>query len=145
MICLIGLLCLTIVTGGRFAGLLTAYLYFIGDFALPRNCRSFCFNSLFFFLGVYGPFECHHSVLCDDFNVVCVSGKRFVFHNCASNLPGKFPIRSIVLLLIRSRFGLAPIALVDFGVVGGLLALLGVGVLRPDQSQSAKKNYQETQ
>src|SRR5439155_11331312 len=126
------MLFLTVVTGGRFAGLLAAYFYFVRDFALPRNCRSFCFNSLFFFLCIYGSLQRNHSVLRDDLNVVCVSGKRFVFHNRATNLPGEFTIRTVFLLLIRSRFGFAPIALVDFGVVWGLLVLLSFGFLRPD-------------
>jgi len=47
-------------------------------------------------------------------------------------LPGEFTIRTVFLLLIRSRFGFAPIALVDFGVVWGLLVLLSFGFLRPD-------------
>src|SRR5579872_1603054 len=103
---------------------------FARDLAVTRNFGSLGFNRLLLIIRSHRPFERHLTVLRDDLDVVCIGRERLVFHDGLSNLLGDVAIRTIVLLLICGRLILAPITLIDFGVVRRRRRLLGRWFLR---------------
>src|SRR5579872_990042 len=111
---------------------------FAGDLAVAGDFRSLGFNRFLLVLGSHRPFECYLTVLRNDLDVACIRGERLVLHEGLSNLLRDVAIRTIVLLLICGRLILAPIAFVDFGVVGRRRGLLGRWLLRRRQYASTK-------
>src|SRR6185312_2150252 len=105
------------------------------NFASAGDLSRLGLNRLFFFFRLYRPFQSYGAVLRDDLHVVRSGGKRFIFHDCATDLSRELPVIRIFFLLLRRGLVLVAVPLIHFRVVGGDLGRVVV-LLCPEHTKT---------
>src|SRR5882762_11980964 len=108
---------------------LAAYSVFAG------HRDRFGFHSLLLSYRSHWSFQNDIPVLRNNLHVVCVGRKGSVLQNGPSNLLAHRSIGGVLLLLIGSRLGFAPITVIDSCVVWSILPGC-TGILPPGRAQT---------
>ena len=91
--------------------------YFIRHVTIAGVFFSGLFNSLFLFVRINGSSQCDLSIGADDFDVMSVSRKRFIFYDVPSNMGHHLAVRIVVFCLIGIRRCGASIRLIRAGII----------------------------